>query len=469
MLEYLRNAAEKPVAKILIGILAFSFVGWGVAEWIFGNVVQSNSIMSVGGDAITVEEFNMEKSRQMAAMTRDQQKQIYANASAAQAFGNGVLATLMNNKLVLRRADDLGFVVTDRRIAREIREFPEFQMNGQFSTYLFDAVLNASGYTEASFAGFLRGQVLRAMTLGSMSIPVATPKYALNAVYNARNGKRKIDYVTVKYSDVKTANPTDDELREFYAANPKMIAETRDVSYVLVPAEMSRPDSYDAAFKTAQKIEDDIIGGDAFADVAKKHGARHAAHRGVRAGATPDDTLNAEMVARAFDMEPGLESELIETPRGFVIMRVDNVVSAHAAEFDDVKKSLVSDWKMAQARRDAYLRANELLVDLNAGKALANKKSATVSRTTGAPTDVLVAAFAGVPGANSIVSGTDAFYVLHIGDAVKADADAKKLDALKPELQNMMTRTLMDDYNAFLLRQYPVKVNDKTMGKIFGN
>ena len=48
MLEYLRNASEKPVAKILISILAFSFVGWGVAEWIFGGAVGDNTLIHIG-------------------------------------------------------------------------------------------------------------------------------------------------------------------------------------------------------------------------------------------------------------------------------------------------------------------------------------------------------------------------------------------------------------------------------------
>ena len=63
MLEYLRNASEKPIAKIMIGILAFSFVGWGVAEWIFGGAAGNNNLMSVGDAEISVQQFSNEKSR----------------------------------------------------------------------------------------------------------------------------------------------------------------------------------------------------------------------------------------------------------------------------------------------------------------------------------------------------------------------------------------------------------------------
>lgn len=127
MLEYLRNAADKPVAKILIGILTFSFVGWGVAEWIFGGVAGDNTLVKVGDKEITMQQFNLEKSREMASMTREQQRAVYADAATGQALNDKVLSTLTTQAMAENRANDLGFVVTDARIASEIRDFPEFQ------------------------------------------------------------------------------------------------------------------------------------------------------------------------------------------------------------------------------------------------------------------------------------------------------------------------------------------------------
>ena len=192
MLEYLRNASEKPVAKILISVLAFSFVGWGVAEWIFGNVSGDTTLMKVGNATISAPQFNSEKSRELAQMTREQQRAVYADANAQNEFSQQVLTKLATQQMAQNRADDLGLVVSDKRIAQEIREMPEFQINGQFSTFAFDTVLNNSGFSEAEFADVLRNQVLRSMVLGAMSAPVAVPEFAVQAAYNARYGKRDI-------------------------------------------------------------------------------------------------------------------------------------------------------------------------------------------------------------------------------------------------------------------------------------
>lgn len=469
MLEYLRNAADKPVAKILIGILAFSFVGWGVAEWIFGGVAGDNTLVRVGGEKVTVQQFNLEKARLLANMDKDQQRAVYTDAETARAFTNEILSTLTTQRMAENRAEDLGFVVTDGRIAREIREFPEFQLNGQFSTYLFDNVLINSGYTESDFADVLRGQVLRGYVLGAMSVPMQVPEFAVNAAYNARYGQRQIDYSTVKFSDFDVAAPTDAQLQEFYAKNPHVVPEHRTVSYVLIPASMDKPDSYDAGYATAMKVEDDIISGESMSAAASKNKVKYVSLGAFPADKRPVDAILTDtMVAKIFDMEEGLESELMETKQGFVIVRVDKIAPAHNAEFASVKKNLVADWRREEQRKQAYVRANEVLVDLNQNGTMAGKKTATVSRTSGAPTDVLVAAFNSGIGTNSIVPGTDAFYVLHTEKEIAPKIDTKKMADLRKELQNMSSREIMDDYNSFLIREYPVKINEKVFDRFFG-
>ena len=468
MLEYLRNAADKPVAKILIGILAFSFVGWGVAEWIFGGAASDTTLVRVGNADVTIQQFSLEKSRELAAMTREQQREVYADPIKTQALNKQVMTTLTTQAMADNRAADLGFVVSDAQIAREIRAFPEFQIDGQFSTFAFDSVLANSGYSEASFADVLRRQVLRGYTLGAMSIPVEVPEFAVQAVFDARYAQREIDYVTVDFDDFKVGNPTEDDLRAFYDQNPHIVPEQRTVSYVLVPAEMDKPDSYDAAYEQAIAVEDDIIAGNSMADAADAHDAKFVALGTFDAENRPvDEIMSDVMLARVFDMEEGLESELIETKKGFVIVRVDKVIPSHNAEFDSVRDELVGAWKRAEQRKQAYVRANELLVDLNQNGKLDGKKTVNVTRAAGAPLDVLNAAFNSEIGNNSIVNGTDAFFVLHIESETAPDADEKKMAEIRVELEKMMTQEIAEDYNAFLLREYPIEVNEKVFNRFF--
>jgi hypothetical protein len=205
------------------------------------------------------------------------------------------------------------------------------------------------------------------------------------------------------------------------------------------------------------------------ADAAKKHGAKYVTVSAfVRGAKLKDSVMNDKIVAKIFDMEPNMESEMIETKDGFLFVRVDAVNPEHTAEFESVKQSLVADWKKAEQKKQAYVRANELLVDMNETGKLAGKKTTTVSRTNGAPNDVLVAAFKNQVGQNAIVPGTDAFYVVGVKKATAPQVDKKKMDALRQEMKNMSQDMIQSDYNNFLHREYPVQINDKVYNRVFG-
>ncbi|MDW3024175.1 MAG: SurA N-terminal domain-containing protein [Alphaproteobacteria bacterium] len=470
MLEYLRNASEKPVAKILISILAFSFVGWGVAEWIFGSTASDNTLVRVGDTEISIQEFNLEKSRELAQLSKEEQRAIYTDAETQNKFLQQVLTKIATQQMTENRANDLGFMVSDKRIASEIRTFPEFQVNGEFSTLAFDTILNNSGYSEAQFAEVLRGNILRSMVLGAVGITVPTPEFAIRTAYDARYSERKIEYTTVKYSDFKVATPTDTELAEFYKQNPKIIPETRTVSYVIVPAEMSQPDKYDEGYAIAVKFEDDIIAGESMQEAAKKHNAKYIELGEFSRDNRPvDKILTDSMMAKIFDMETGLESEMIETKDGFVFVRVDKITPEHTATFESIKDTLVNDWKQSEQKKQAYVQANQILTNLKSNGTMPNSTTATVSRTSGAPTDILVAAFHGGIDKKSIVPSSDAFYVLNIQETISPQPDAKKMADLRTEMQNMSKASIIDDYNSFLMRQYPIEVNEKTFNRFFQN
>ena len=466
MLEYLRNAADKPLAKVLMFILIFSFVGWGAAEWIFGSSSRDTTLLSVGDADISVQHFNNEKSRQLSQMSKDEQRATYTDPAKSAALTNAVMSKLTIDQLALNRANDLGFVVSDKRIADEIKSYPEFQENGQFSTWKFDMLLQSSGMSEEAIANSLRGDILRGMTLGAMNVPLSMPNFAVDAAYNARYAKRDVNYTTVKFADFKVGDATEEQLKSYYAQNPQVVPETRTVSYVFVAADMNKPDIYDEKFKVAQQIEDMIISGDSMKTAAEKHGAKYVKVAKIERGKKVDDKiLSGDLVAKLFAMDSGTESELLELKEGFVILRVDEVHPQHNAEFNDVKKSLVAGWKKAEQRKQAYVKANEKLIALNKDNDVKNFKNVAVTRTEGAPLVVLNAAFAGKMGDNVMVEDGDAFYVMNIGKTTMPKEDKAKKESLRKELEKMSVRFVTDDYTQFLKQEYPVKVNEKTFNR----
>lgn len=462
MLEYLRNASEKPLAKFLIAILAFSFIGWGVAEWIFGGAVSDTNVITVGGADVSVNQFNNHKSQTLGNMTREQQRSIYTDANMMRNFNHRILTDIARQQMLQNRAHDLGFVVSDHRIADQIRQVPAFQENGKFSQYRFDTVLAANGWTEATFAAVLRDDLTRSMVLAGLSQPIKLPEFAVDAAYNARYATREIEYKTVNFKDFKVANPTDDMLQTYYAQHPKMLPETRDVSYAYVSADMSKPDEYDAGMERMVKVEDDIIAGDSLEVAAKKHGAKFVQLKDfARNGATNDANITPQIVAQIFEMDAGTDSETIEVKKGFIIMHLDKINPAHSAEFASVKKDLVPEWTRAEKRKLAYEKANSILVDLNKDNKWTGATNKKVTRAEGAPMAVLNDAFNNRVGTNKIVETPDAFYVLSVKSVQAPQVDKAKRDKLRAELEQMQNYQIQADYDEFLKREYPVKVNEK--------
>jgi hypothetical protein len=467
MLEYLRKSADKPLAKVLMGVLIFSFVGWGVAGWIFGESRIDDSVLSVGRAPLKIQAFENEKSRALSGMPKESQKRIYSDKSEREAFSEQILSRMTSRMMLEQRAEDLGLSVSNAEVARIIKAEPAFQINGGFDLGRMNAALYYAQITEDQLAESIRADTLREMVLAGIRAGMAAPKFAAGAIYRARGATRDIEYASVKFSDFKVSdNPTDEQLRITYAKNPKIVPEARKVSYVLTQAKMDNPDSYDSGYKMAQKLEDALIGGEPMASAAKKLGAKFVALPALSAGETPADAIAA--AADVFSMEQGVESQIIEAKDGFAIVRVDDVQPQHNAPFETMKKELVATWRADEQKKLAYEKANELLIQLNAGGELREGKSASVGRATGAPVEVLSAAFANPEESKTIVPGADAFHVLYVRKASAPKADEAKQAALAQEATLMLNRALADDYMAFLQREYPVKINQRVYKRLFG-
>ncbi|MDR1697253.1 MAG: SurA N-terminal domain-containing protein, partial [Rickettsiales bacterium] len=379
MIENFRNASDKLWVKILMGVLIFSFVGWGAANWILGESSIDDAIVRVGGAPVKMADFENARGRAMNAMTRDEQRAVFASRENQLAFSQGILTRRISEIMLDSRADDLGFAVTTRGVADIIRAEPTFQRNGKFDQLQYDVALARAQIDEGAYAASLRSEKLRSMVTASLNAG-NVPDFAVQTVYNSRNQTRKIHFTRVAFDDFKiSAKPTDAQLADTIAKNPKIIPERRAVSIVTVPAKMAEPDAYDAGYAKMRDIEDAIIGGADFAAAAKQFGGKFE-----KLSARDADGKFGDIGAAAvFAAESGLESEVIETPNGFVIFRVDEILPQRTVPLSDVRDEMVTIWRRDEQKKAAYLRANELLTDEKFGAA------ATVSRTAGAPLVVL--------------------------------------------------------------------------------
>lgn len=131
----------------LIIIASFLFGG-------FGNISlgTSSNVAQVDGTPISIREYQTALNRQVefftqmmggSGMTQKQMEDMGIKQS--------VLNGLIQQKLILNAADELGFVVSLNEIKQEIKNLPYFQTNNQFDVNLYRNMLQANGYIPSQF------------------------------------------------------------------------------------------------------------------------------------------------------------------------------------------------------------------------------------------------------------------------------------------------------------------------------
>src|SRR3990170_4931074 len=154
MLQTIRDKITGWVAGIFLGAIGVVFVFWGID-------FQSSSgsfAAKVDGERIPVETVRrawQQRQSQLQQMLRNE-----LPPDMAKAQQNALLDQYIQQTLLTKRANDLGYKVSDEALAKRVMEIPQFQVDGKFSTYRYNALLRSNGLTETRFESELQAELL---------------------------------------------------------------------------------------------------------------------------------------------------------------------------------------------------------------------------------------------------------------------------------------------------------------------
>jgi peptidyl-prolyl cis-trans isomerase D len=146
MIKLLREAAhDYPwFLKSIMGVLALAFIitmGW----WGFGEQA-GNVVASVGDQTIPLDEF-----RRAYENTYRFYKDKGQNDIKDEFLKQFVLEQLIDNRMWLHAAKEMGLTVSDEDLRKAIMQRTEFQRNGSFDPEAYRRLLAANRLTPASF------------------------------------------------------------------------------------------------------------------------------------------------------------------------------------------------------------------------------------------------------------------------------------------------------------------------------
>ncbi len=382
MLTWMQRHKKWLVITIWISTIAFvgaGFVGWG--NYQYGK--SSGSVAVVGDRKISVDEYQ----REYSSLYR-QYSQVYGNKfnqEMAKRIGlpDAALSLTIQKNLILSYADDLGLLVTDKDIAKELFQMPAFIKDGKFDKELYVKVLSQNGTTPVAYEKSLKRDLLLQKVESLLNF---TPQ--ANEVNNLAKLLFSQDDVSIKLFDPKSikVDVTDEKLKEYWSTNKIKYLSTDSYDLeisklslkIITPSEDELKEHY-AKFKTDYKKEDgklktfDEAKDDMIKVISLKESKKDALRKylALKKGETKfDETktiyedklpFSAENINEIKTSKPGVVLKPFEDKDGFTIVKVLKKNDPKPLSYELSKDMVKADYiDIKRSERMKVLVANEL-------------------------------------------------------------------------------------------------------------
>jgi peptidyl-prolyl cis-trans isomerase D len=396
MLQRIHDSFAKWLVVLVLGLIAFSFIFWGVD---FGLTGVSTFAAKVNGEDVPLIEFDRAlQDRQ------NQYQQIYRTELPEEVrrdLRRSVVEELVRNTALKQRVEEQGYRASNERVTQSIREIAAFQVDGQFSLDVYRGLLANQGLAPTGFEELQResleiGDLERGIVDSTFLTPAEFRRYielynqrreVAYAVFDAdaftanvtiddaeiaaryENNQASyqtaetvdLEYLELQLADIAaTVEVTDEELRAAYEAERERFetVEERRARHILIAVEDGEEDAARAA---AEAVVARLRGGEDFAAVA----AEVSTDAGTKAQGGDLGWMGRGILVGPFEdalfaLEIGQLSEPVRSDFGFHVIRLDEVRAGDLQSFEAVREELAAETRTREAESEFYDRANEL-------------------------------------------------------------------------------------------------------------
>jgi peptidyl-prolyl cis-trans isomerase D len=377
MLTFFRKHATNWLIKVALFLIVIVFIFWGGYSY---QARKASRVARVGDHYISYADYN-ESYNQLLNLYRSRLGNAFTEETIRQFnLKQQALDTLIQRYILLNVAKELGFSATVEEVRQEILDNPAFQTDGTFdqeryllllrqnrlSPEIFESQL-AHSLTLGNVENFIRRQavvteeeVLAEFRLNHTPIQVdyvlvepkdledqvTTEEDMLQKYYQEHQDKyqskekREFDFVLFK-PDPSEIQPTDDEIQIYYESYPERFNEEKQVKarHILFRVAEGAPEDEVAKVRNqAEKVLEKAKQGEDFAELAKKHSQEPgAAQGGGDLGFFTRDRMVPAFSEAAFSMEKGQISDLVRTPFGFHIIKVEDIREERTLSLEEAK------------------------------------------------------------------------------------------------------------------------------------
>lgn len=398
MLDSMRRGANTLPAKIFLGLLTLSFIGWGVGSRLGAS--HTDTLATVGDTKITLGEFQRAYQRQSQALSRQIGQALTPDMARSIGLPQQTLGALMADATVADMAATAGLGVSDDRLAQGIANDPQLRAPGaqSFNRDYFTQLLGQNGMDEAMFIAQRRTEELREQLSSGLVGGLTVPKTMVGAIYRYQNEARDIRYVTLARAQVEPiGKPTDDVLAKWYegkkadfrapefrtiealALTPSAVADPSTVTDQDVSREYERTkDQYGAPEQRRIQQLFYATPEEAASAAAKLKAGTSFDQLITDAGSKPEDVdlgllsrdkvLDPAVAGAAFGLALNAPSEPVKSAFGTVLLRVTEIQPAHTKTQAEVAPEIRKTIATKAAER-SVLEMHDEIEDALAGGA----------------------------------------------------------------------------------------------------
>ncbi len=425
MIQQLREHSKNIFFKLLLGFIAITFViSFGVGTF-FGD--RKEVLATVNSQELLLQEYQRFYNQQLETF----RSRFGANADQLAEQLNlrqQVLQELINRYLLIDAATKEGLQVTDRELSDHIHSLAYFHKDGNFDFETYQQILRQNRLTTTEYEDQLRIDMLaqKYQTAFLQGIVVSDAEVEIN--YKNQNETFDVSYIyfdPASFIDQVTHTP--EELKEFYEANPKTFEQPKqyqidyftltldqfkdtavikeraitryyekNLEQYTTPAEVKARHilfkagtgeseaEKSAKQKQAEEIWFQLKEGGNFEELAKQHSEDLTKDKGGDLGWFKPGEMVSSFEDAAFALEPGQISDVVESPFGFHIIRVDDKKPEKVQELSEVRSEIEETLKEARAEKKLnleYSRLEERMQEENDLMTIAKSFNTTTTTT----------------------------------------------------------------------------------------
>jgi peptidyl-prolyl cis-trans isomerase D len=416
MLDFMRKRKQARVIQILFLIIILVFIFWGFGNP-FSEAPLTNSVAAVDGESISLRDFQRAYDNLKAGYREAYKDRLTPEMIQALNLKQQTVDQLINSTLMRQEARRVGFTVADDELRDSIRNISVFQTGNQFDQAQYQRVLTYLRLTPSEFEEGQRKDLLRKKLERFVSDAVsATDEEALE-LFRFNNERLNLAFIKIAATDLLTMVTVEKkESEEYYKTHSESFRQPERVrfAYVAYPAshfeskvqvtpqdeevfyndhktdrfttpaqvharhilfpspEGSSAEEKATVRETATTVLTRARAGEDFATLAKTYSKDPGtAPNGGDLGFFPRGRMVKPFEEAAFNLSAGAISDLVETPFGLHIIKVEAVNAERERPLDEVRAEIHQELARERAHDLAREQATQDRTKIQNGTKLA--------------------------------------------------------------------------------------------------